>query len=127
MKHQTWWRNWQRVEGGLIFASALALLWPLGADLPWWLALLTFFAPDFSFAAYGLGKRVGSTVYNLVHLYAFGMVVLAAGLVLSLPVAASLGALWMGHAGFDRALGYGLKAPESFSLTHLGPTGKARG
>nr|WP_312052333.1 DUF4260 family protein [Brevundimonas diminuta] len=34
--------------------------------------------------------------------------------------------IWLAHIGFDRALGYGLKSPEAFGLTHLGLIGPAR-
>ncbi|MGV8853702.1 MAG: DUF4260 domain-containing protein [Devosia sp.] len=117
---------WQRAEGALVFAAAMVLFWQLGDGLAWWSAILLFFAPDLSFAAYGLGPRFGAAAYNLVHIYGLGLCVLAGGLALSLPLVAGLGALWLGHAGFDRALGYGLKSPESFSLTHLGRIGKHR-
>lgn len=35
----------------------------------------------------------------------------------------ALGELWVAHAGFDRMLGYGLKSPEGFTVTHLGTIG----
>ncbi len=125
---------WQRLEGALVFLAALALAWWIGADLAWWigadlawwLAVLAFFAPDLSFLFYGLGSRVGGFAYNSVHTYGFGAAVLALGLACGLPLLAALGALWLGHCGFDRLLGYGLKSRESFSDTHLGRIGKAK-
>ncbi len=117
---------WQRAEGAAILLAALALLLYLGAPLPWWAAALLFLAPDLSFAAYLAGPRVGAFVYNAVHVHAFGLCVLVAGLVLAQPLAAALGALWLGHSGFDRMLGYGLKSTEGFAVTHLGRIGKAR-
>ena len=115
---------WQRAEAALVFLAGVGLFWMLGGGLAWWAAVLVFFAPDLSFAAYGLGPRVGGVAYNLVHLYGLGLIVLAAGLLLSLPLLAGFGALWLAHAGFDRALGYGLKSRDSFSITHLGRIGK---
>lgn len=115
---------WQRVEGALVFAAGLVLFWMAGSDLPWWAALLLFFAPDLSFAAYGLGPRIGAAIYNLVHVYALGAVLLALGGLLGWPLLAGLGALWLAHSGFDRMLGYGLKASSSFQDTHLGRIGK---
>lgn len=116
---------WQRIEGLLIFLAGLALFWHLGDGLPWWGALLAFFAPDISFLAYALGPRIGAFFYNLVHIYAFGAVVLALGLFASLPVLVGLGALWLAHSGFDRMFGYGLKSEQGFGFTHLGYIGKA--
>ena len=58
--------------------AALATVAVLGGA-EWWLAALLFFAPDISFAGYLAGPRVGAAIYNLVHVYAFGAAVLAAG------------------------------------------------
>lgn len=116
---------WQRVEGGLVFVAALALYTQVEPVLPWWGALLVFFAPDLSFFAYGAGARFGSWIYNLVHVYALGVGLMALGGLLGLPLLAALGALWLAHSGFDRMLGYGLKAQTSFKDTHLGRLGKA--
>lgn len=123
MKYFVWW---QRAEGVLVFLAALVVFWQLDSGLTWWVALLAFFAPDLSFLGYALGPKIGAVIYNLVHVYAFGLIVLAAGMVLTTPAVAALGALWLAHCGFDRALGYGLKSRESFSETHLGVIGKHR-
>lgn len=93
--------------------------------MPWWGALLIFFAPDLSFIGYGLGPRVGAFAYNTVHIYACGAVFIAVGLVFASPVLTALGALWLAHSGFDRLLGYGLKSLEGFLFTHLGRIGKS--
>lgn len=116
--------RWQRLEGACVCISALMLFAFLGDAVAWWLAVILFFAPDISFAGYLAGPRVGAVVYNLVHVYAFGTVILAFGIGLGAPVMASLGALWVAHAGFDRMLGYGLKSPDGFTVTHLGTIGR---
>ncbi|HVE22224.1 MAG TPA: DUF4260 domain-containing protein [Acidocella sp.] len=115
---------WQRVEGLIIFAVGLLLFWHWNNTMSWWGALLVFFAPDLSLFGYLLGQRTGASFYNMVHVYAFGAVALAIGLVMPLPLFVLLGALWLAHSGFDRMLGYGLKLPEGFSFTHLGRIGK---
>jgi len=115
---------WQRAEGALIFAIGIALVWRWSEAIPWWAALLIFFAPDLSFFGYLLGPKVGACCYNAVHIYALGAAVLAIGLTLPAPPIAALGALWLAHSGFDRMLGYGLKSQEGFSFTHLGQIGK---
>ena len=115
---------WQRAEGALVLSAALVLFAFSGSDLPWWAALILFFAPDLSFFAYGLGPRVGSRIYNLVHVYAFGAVLMALGVLLAAPLLNALGALWLGHSGFDRLFGYGLKSETSFQDTHLGRIGR---
>ncbi|TMV61674.1 DUF4260 family protein [Thioclava sp. BHET1] len=115
--------KWQRYEAGILFLCALALYLRHWEIMPWWAALLLFFAPDISFLGYAFGRAVGAVVYNLVHLYAFGAALFTLGLLLSSPLLAALGALWLGHAGFDRMLGYGLKSREGFGVTHLGRLG----
>ncbi|MFC0282891.1 DUF4260 family protein [Camelimonas abortus] len=115
---------WQRAEGALLFAAALALFWLTGPAIPWWAALAAFFAPDLSFAAYLAGARAGAFAYNLVHVYALGGVVYAAGAALASPETAAVGALLLGHSGFDRMLGYGLKTHAGFRFTHLGRIGR---
>ncbi len=118
--------SWQRAEGAVLFIAAIALYLQAGAGIPWWAAVLLFFAPDLSFAAYVAGPKPGAAGYNLVHLYAGGAALLALGLIAALPLCAALGALWLAHCGLDRMLDYGLKSPEGFGQTHLGPIGKPR-
>lgn len=115
---------WQRAEGALVFLGALAILMQGWQPFAWWQAALIFFAPDLSFAGYLAGPRVGATVYNAVHLYGFGVAVMALGAMADLPWITALGFLWLAHAGFDRMLGYGLKLPSGFQDTHLGRIGR---
>ena len=116
--------GWQRIEGLLIFASGLALYLAMNGELPWWVAILVFFAPDLSFFAYVFGPKIGAFGYNAVHIYGFGASVFTFGLCLDISVATSLGAIWLAHAGFDRLLGYGLKTNEGFKITHMGEIGQ---
>ena len=42
------------------------------------------------------------------------------------PLCLQISLIWFAHIGFDRALGYGLKFPLGFRVTHLGvPIGMA--
>ena len=115
---------WQRAEGALVFMGALAILAQDWSPLVWWAAILIFFAPDLSFAAYLAGPKVGAAVYNAVHLYGFGLVVMALGWLADQPLITALGFLWLAQAGFDRMLGYGLKLASGFQDTHLGRIGR---
>lgn len=117
---------WQRIEGGLVFATALGLALFSGLEMPWWGALLVFFAPDLTFLAYLAGPRVGSYAYNLAHLYPLGGLVIGISALVDgpAPLSVSVGLLLIAHVGFDRALGYGLQSAEGFGQTHLGPIGK---
>ncbi|MBA4490136.1 DUF4260 domain-containing protein [Paracoccus sp. S1E-3] len=115
---------WQRIEAALIFLTGMWVYSSLGGDLSWWLLVLVFFAPDLSFAAYLAGPRIGAFVYNFVHQYGFGLVLLMLGSVGGSSLLLQIGALWFAHSGFDRMLGYGLKTPEGFRFTHLGRIGR---
>jgi len=115
---------WQRAEGALVCVAGGVVFWQLDSGLVWWAAVLLFFAPDLSFLGYLGGPKVGAVIYNGVHIYGFGLLLLAAGMVSAMPLMAGLGALWLAHCGFDRALGYGLKSGEGFSSTHLGRIGR---
>ncbi|WP_103255548.1 DUF4260 domain-containing protein [Tabrizicola aquatica] len=115
---------WQRVEGALVLCAVVAVLAQPWQPLAWWVLILAFFVPDLSFAAYLAGPRIGAFGYNLVHVYGFGAAVLALGAGLDQPWITALGFLWLGHSGFDRMLGYGLKLPEGFGHTHLGRIGR---
>ena len=112
---------WQRVEGAGILAVVLAGLWLMGLPFAVWIAVVVFFLPDLSFAAYLAGPRVGAWVYNLLHLYALGAVVAVAGVLAGHTGLTVTGLLWIAHCGMDRALGYGLKRATGFRDTHLGP------
>jgi len=116
-------RVWLRLEGALLLLLAVSAYAAL--DGPWlWFGIL-FFAPDLSFAGYLAGPRAGAQVYNAAHSLAGPWLLALAGVagagVWLLPAAA----LWAGHVGFDRMLGYGLKYPSAFVDTHLGRIGNA--
>lgn len=118
----------QRAEAGavaLIAVVAVVVLYPGW----WWMVLAAFLAFDVSMLGYLRSAAVGATTYNLVHNFAFpalaGLVALALVSV-SPPTSTAAGVLacaWAFHVGVDRALGYGLKLPDSFRNTHLGRIG----
>lgn len=117
-------RNWQRLEGLALLGAAVAAYRQTNGD--WLVFALAFFAPDLSFAGYLAGPRVGAAVYNLAHGLT-GPLILGAAAVLGGPLwAAPTALIWLAHIGFDRALGYGLKDPSGFSLTHLGRIGRQK-
>ncbi len=115
-------RLWLRLEGAAVLAIA-ALLYAQGGH-SWPLFAMLFFAPDLSLAAYAIGTRAGAMVYNLAHSYVGPLVLGAAMLLTERSPAVAL--TWAAHIGFDRAVGYGLKYPDAFELTHLGRIGSGR-
>lgn len=115
---------WLRLEG--LAALGLAALAYGHFHLPWlWFALL-FLGPDLSMLGYLAGPRRGAFAYNVAHTYVLALPVLAAGWLGGGRTVLGLGLIWCAHIGFDRALGYGLKLPEGFGQTHLGPMGRTR-
>ena len=113
-------RTFLRIEGLAFFCAALLLY--KRADYPWILFVLLFLAPDLSLLGYLAGSRVGAIIYNLVHTYAAPVLLGVALLLTGQPVTVAI--IWAAHVGFDRFVGYGLKYPDAFSHTHLGPIGR---
>ncbi|WP_287106138.1 DUF4260 domain-containing protein [Brevundimonas sp.] len=116
--------TWQRVEALALFGAALAAYAHM--DASWILFAVLFLAPDVSFAADLAGPSLGALGYNLAHSLIGPLVLGAVGLAASIPSATSVALIWLAHIGLDRALGYGLKSPEAFGVTHLGLIGRAR-
>lgn len=118
----------QRVEAGAVALIALAAVVALYPDW-WWMTLAAFLAFDLSMLGYLRSTAAGATTYNLVHNYAFPAAAGVAALALepASPAASTaagvLACAWAFHVGVDRALGYGLKLPDSFTNTHLGRIG----
>ncbi|WP_299816898.1 DUF4260 domain-containing protein [uncultured Roseibium sp.] len=121
---------WQRIEALFVFLGMLVLYYWSAAD--WWMFLLLFLIPDLSMLGYLAGPRFGAFAYNLAHAYIGPALLLGAGVLLTdflrAPYAfwdfAPLAVIWTSHIAFDRILGYGLKSPEGFGVTHLGSIGR---
>jgi len=111
-----------RLEGFAAFAAALALYWHAGFSWPVFAVL--FLAPDLSMLAYLAGPRAGALGYNFAHTYAAALALTLVGFLGGAPAAAAVGLIWIGHIGFDRALGYGLKYSTGFGDSHLGQLGR---
>ena len=113
----------QRLEGLAALGLAVTAYAMLGQS--WLVFGLLFLAPDLAMLGYLRSAKAGAASYNLVHTYAVPALLALFGLVVG-PLAYGLAAIWVGHIGFDRALGYGLKLETGFGDTHLGAKGKAR-
>ena len=101
---------------GVIGYVALGGSWLLLPPL-----LLVF---DVSMVGYLAGPRIGSITYNAAHNLVIALLTLGIGWWAGVAWLQLLGALWLAHVGFDRALGYGLKLPSDFRDTHLGRIGR---
>lgn len=92
----------------------------------WWLWILLFLSPDISMLGYLINTKTGAVCYNFFHHKLIAIILLIAGYFLQNDIAVCIGLLLYAHSCFDRAMGYGLKYPDSFHHTHLGMIGKSQ-
>jgi hypothetical protein len=114
----------QRIESGILFAATFITFLAIGGT--WWFYLLLLLAPDISMIGYIKNARWGAYFYNAGHSLALPLILGVFGLLTHTPLAQQLALIWLGHAGFDRVQGYGLKETDSFTHTHLGRIGRAK-
>lgn len=113
-----------RLEGALVLGAALLAYAHLGGSWGWFAAL--FLLPDLSLLGYLAGPRVGAVAYNAGHSHLAPALLAVASVALGSPALLLGAAIWVGHIGFDRMLGYGLKYGTAFGDTHLGRVGSKR-
>ncbi len=119
-----------RLEGAVAAGVALYVFGTL--DVSWWLFAALILAPDLSAIGFLGGARLGARTYNAAHLWVWPALLGLAGFLIlqadaqASPLVLGIALIWAVHIGADRALGYGLKYPGSFEITHLGPIGRAR-
>jgi uncharacterized protein YjeT (DUF2065 family) len=107
-----------RLEGGVLLALSVLLYWLNGES--WLLFVSLLLAPDVSALGYLAGPRVGATLYNAFHTYSLSAALAAFGLLGGGSVVVAVALVWFTHIAMDRLLGYGLKHPTGFKVTHLG-------
>lgn len=117
-------RTWLRLEGLAAFVAGLALFVAANGNVVALVPLLL--VPDISAVGYLAGPRAGAFTYNLAHTWTPGLAVIGLAAWLAAPALQIAGAILIAHVGMDRAVGYGLKLPSSFSDTHLGRMGRPR-
>ena len=113
-----------RLDGLAVGVAATVAFAMTGGN--WWLFALLILTPDLSFLAMALGTRRAAMVYNFAHSYTWPLILIGAGLLAMAGWLLPVGLIWAAHIGIDRAVGYGLKYPDSIETTHLGLIGKAR-
>lgn len=114
-------RSLLRVEGAMLLAIAVAVFARAGGG--WQNFAIWFLAPDLSMIFYVFGARAGAAAYNTAHSTVGPLALLALGSLSAHPALIAAASVWLAHAGFDRALGYGLKHSSGFGDTHLGRIG----
>jgi len=115
--------RWLRLENLAIGALAI---WGFAlTDASWVLFAALILTPDLGMLGYLASSSVGALTYNAVHTYLAPVALVAAATLAGWTWGVPVALVWAAHIGIDRALGYGLKAPESFQQTHLGAIGQA--
>ena len=107
-----------RWEGLLVLVGTLWGYRQVGA--PMLLVPVVLFLPDVFMAGYLASTRIGAATYNAGHTYVAPVLLWLAAVGLDSPGTKAAALVWAAHIGMDRALGYGLKYPDSFTNTHLG-------
>ncbi|SUE43413.1 DUF4260 domain-containing protein [Roseomonas gilardii] len=112
-----------RLEG--LALATVGLVGQIWLGTGWWAFVLAAIAPDLSILAYLGGRRLGSILYNLVHVTPGPLVLGALAVSTGDRLLGSFALAWLLHIGIDRALGHGLKYASGFHDTHLGRIGRA--
>ena len=111
-----------RLEGLGVFALALAVYCHQSPN--WGLFWSTVWLPDLALLGYLANPGIGAVAYNITHAKLLPCTLALVGLVSGHALLLSLALVWFMHIGVDRLLGYGLKYPEGFKITHLGVIGQ---
>ena len=107
---------WLRVDGAVLFIASI-ILFSL-TNQHWWIYPTLLFVPDIFMIGYIRGTKIGAFFYNAGHSYFLPSLLCLYGWHHTLCLA--IGLIWLGHVGFDRMAGYGLKYDSDFKHTHLG-------
>jgi len=112
-------RQTLRAEGLVSLLLACVLYQVQGFS---WLQFgLCFFLPDVAILVYVfVDDHIGMWAYNLTHNSVGPGLLAVLGLATDFAMLLQAALIWFAHIGFDRALGYGLKFPLGFRVTHLG-------
>ena len=113
-----------RIEGICLFLTALFVY--AQTEESWLLFVLLLFAPDISMLGYLINNTLGAFLYNLVHNYILGLVIIFLGYFSNNILWTQIGIILLAHVILDRMCGFGLKKSTGFHDTHLGKIGKKK-
>ncbi|GAA3934253.1 hypothetical protein GCM10022209_30800 [Chitinophaga oryziterrae] len=88
--------------------------------MKWWWFPILLMLPDLGMLGYAVDPEVGAVSYNLVHFKGVGIAIGLYGLAKGNRNLMLAGIILLAHACMDRAIGAGLKYPDSFWHTNLG-------
>ena len=111
-------KNWLRLDGLILFAATIILF--AGEHQRWWIYPALLFVPDIFMLGYLRDTKLGALLYNAGHSYFLPATTIFIGWRSHHALTIAIGLIWLGHVGWDRFFGYGLKYDSSFKHTHLG-------
>ncbi len=114
-----------KLEGLAVFLLALAIYWQ--QSFSWSLFWSTVLLPDIALLGYLVNAKVGARMYNITHSKLLPSALAVVAIAMGNTLFSALALIWFVHIGVDRMLGYGLKYPEGFKVTHLGAIGQVGG
>jgi len=117
-------KYWLRLDGLILFVATIFLF--AGEHQKWWIYPVLLFVPDIFMLGYIKDTKFGAFFYNAGHSYFLPCVVVYFGWVQHHPFSIAIGLIWLGHVGWDRFFGYGLKYDSGFKDTHLGNLNKSK-
>jgi Domain of unknown function (DUF4260) len=115
---------WLRLEGLVLLVATICLF--AGEHQKWWLYPALLLVPDIFMLGYLKDKKIGAFLYNLGHSYLAPALVIYSGWHRHHSLTTAIGLIWLGHIGWDRFIGYGLKYDSDFKHTHLGDLNKGK-
>jgi hypothetical protein len=68
---------------------------------------------------YVKNKKLGAVIYNLVHNYILGLVIIFISMFLQDVIVLEIGVILLAHVAMDRFFGFGLKYSTHFKDTHI--------
>ena len=93
-------------------------------NFSWWWFPSLLLLPDIGMIGYVINPKIGAFTYNLFHHRLTACVLALYALSYGNEHVQLAAIILFAHISMDRALGYGLKFPDSFNNTHLGMMGK---
>lgn len=106
-----------RIEGLVVLALGAYVYFSSGYS--WVIFLLLLMLPDIFMIGYMVSNKVGAYLYNAAHTFVTPLLLLLAGMTLSLDFLIMISLIWLVHIGMDRMMGYGLKYESNFKDTHI--------
>jgi len=113
---------WLRLEGFVLLVATIILF--AGQHQKWWVYPALLLVPDIFMLGYLANTKLGAFFYNLGHSYLAPTLMIWYSWHFHHALVLAIGFIWLGHIGWDRFFGYGLKYDTDFKHTHLGDLNK---